>query len=175
MLETKDLILRKARFEDWEDLYQTIWNREESARHMLWKVTTSEEEAKERIRRTIEFQRDNHAWNVCEKSSGRVIGWAGIKQIEAGVYEDCGVAVGPEYTGRGYGKQIVSALAKHVFETLDGQRLIFSCRSANAASRGMILSCGFTYTHCEDRTDPRDGRPYVIEYYKLDKTETGLD
>ena len=170
-MDTKDLILRKARFEDWEDLYQNIWSREESARHMLWKVTTSEEEARDRIQRTVEFQRDHEAWIVCEKADGRVIGWAGIRQLEPGVYEDTGVAVGPEYTGRGYGKQIVSALTEYVFETLGGQRLILSCRSANAPSRGTILSCGFTYTHSEDRVDPRDDSPYVVEFYERKKTE----
>lgn len=43
MLETTDLILDKAKFSDWEGLYRNVWSRPESARHMLWNLTTREE------------------------------------------------------------------------------------------------------------------------------------
>ena len=51
-METRDLILDKARFEDWENLYRNVWSRPETARHMLWTVTDSEEEARARMERT---------------------------------------------------------------------------------------------------------------------------
>ena len=35
-LETKDLMLKKASFDDWSDLYHNIWSQEESAKFMLW-------------------------------------------------------------------------------------------------------------------------------------------
>ena len=35
MLETKDLILDKARFEDWKPMYRNVWSRPESFRYML--------------------------------------------------------------------------------------------------------------------------------------------
>ena len=56
MLETPDLILDKAKFSDWEDLYRNVWSRPESARHMLWSLTTSEEDARIRIQKTIEYR-----------------------------------------------------------------------------------------------------------------------
>ena len=57
MIETDDLILDKAVFEDWRGIYQNVWSRPESARYMLWKVTESESEARIRIRKTMEFQK----------------------------------------------------------------------------------------------------------------------
>ena len=48
-METRDLILDKARFEDWENLYHNVWSRPETARYMLWTVTDSEEEARARM------------------------------------------------------------------------------------------------------------------------------
>lgn len=168
MIETKDLVLRKAQFEDWKDMYQNVWSREETARHMLWTVTESEEHAMERMRRTMQFQSEHDAWFVFEKKSGRAIGFAGILPIEDGVYEDCGIALGPEFVGRGYGKQILTALRAYAFETREAKAFVVSCRSQNAASRGAILSCGFTFTHTEDRVDPRDDTPYVLEFYKLE-------
>ena len=167
MLETKDLILRKAQYEDWADMYRNVWSREETARFMLWQVTRSEEEAMERMHRTMNYQRENDAWTVYEKKSGQAIGWGGIVLLSNGVYEDCGIAVGPEFVGKGYGKQILTALTDYAFNQLRAQAFVASCRSQNAASRGTILSCGFTFTHVEDRLDPRDGSPYELEFYRL--------
>lgn len=39
MLETKDLVLDKARLEDWEAMYRNVWRHPESARYMKWSVT----------------------------------------------------------------------------------------------------------------------------------------
>lgn len=168
-MQTKDLILRKARFEDWEDMYRNVWSHGQTARFMLWQVTTSEEEAKIRIKRTIAFQQTNHAWLVCEKAGGQAIGFAGMTEVEEGVYEDCGIAVGPGFTGRGYGKQILTALTEYAFNRLGARKFIASCRSENGPSRGMILGCGFHFTHCEDRVDPRNGMPYVLEFYEKER------
>ena len=49
MIETKDLILRKAEFEDWAGIYRNAWSRPDCARYMLWNVTTNDEDAKARI------------------------------------------------------------------------------------------------------------------------------
>lgn len=169
MLETEGLVLRKAQFDDWKDLYRNILSRAESTRYMLWQVTASEEDAKARMQRTIEFQNENEAWTVCEKKSGQAIGWANMQLIEDGIYEDSGIAIGPEFVGKGYGKQILTALTNHAFDQLGAKAFVASCRSQNAASQGMIRSCGFVFTHSEDRVDPRDGTSYVLEYYRLDK------
>lgn len=45
MLETKDLILDKAKFSDWEGMYENVWSHPESAKYMLWKLTTNEDDA----------------------------------------------------------------------------------------------------------------------------------
>lgn len=165
-MQTKDLILRKARFEDWEDMYRNVWSQAQTARFMLWQVTTSEEAAKSRMERTMAFQQTNHAWLVYEKLSAQAIGFAGMTEVEEDVYEDCGIAVGPGFTGRGYGKQILRALTEYAFMQLGAKKFIASCRSENGASRGMLLGCGFRYTHRENRVDHRTGMPYVLEYYE---------
>ncbi len=69
-METKDLILRKAEFEDWKPMYHNVWSRAETAKYMAWRITDSEEAAKERIQRTIAYQSTHDAWVVCEKKSG---------------------------------------------------------------------------------------------------------
>lgn len=78
VMETKDLILGKAKYEDWRWVYRNVWSRQETAKYMLWKVTVSEEEAQERMKRTILWQETHDAWLVYGKGSGQAIGFAGV-------------------------------------------------------------------------------------------------
>ena len=57
-LKTEDLLLRRARYEDWKPMYENVWRHESCARYMLWDVTTSEEAARDRIERTIRYQQN---------------------------------------------------------------------------------------------------------------------
>ena len=165
MLETKDLIIKKCEQKDWKDLYNNIWRHSESAKYMLWNVTTSEEAAKERMERTLAYEAAHpYSWMVYEKKSGQAIGWAGMEEIEDGVYEDQGIAIGPAFVGKGYGKQIVNAMVDFARDELGAKKMVLSYRSQNIASRRLQESCGFRYYHSEERVDPRNGEPYIIEY-----------
>lgn len=166
MLETKDLVIKKAEQKDWRDMYHNLWCHSESAKHMLWNVTTSEEAAQARMERTITFQATHeYQWNVYEKKSGQAIGFAGLEQLEEYVYGETGIAIGPAFTRRGYGKQILDALVEFARDELGAKRFVASCRSANEASKGLILSCGFSYSHSEEKVDARNGERYMLEYY----------
>lgn len=166
-LETEDLILKKPAFEDWKDMYQNLWMHGESARFMLWSPTKSEEDAKERMQRSIEFQKTHLAWFVYEKKSSQAIGFAGMRELEPGVYEDTGVAFGPDFVGKGYGKQVVKAFLSYAFE-LGAKKFVLTCRSQNTPSKAVILSSGFRYTHSEEKIDPRNGEKYELEFYEIE-------
>lgn len=165
MYETDRLQLKHPVFSDWEGMYRNLWCHRESAEFMLWNVTTSPEEAQERMRRSIAFQEGKPAWFVYEKSSGEPMGFAGFREIEPGVFEDTGIAVGPAFVGKGYGKEILNLLTRIAKEEYDAVGFIASCRSRNSASRGMILGCGFRFSHQEFRIDPRTNTPYDLEFY----------
>lgn len=166
ILNTKDLVLRKAVEADWRCMYENIWCHKESAKYMLWDITKSETDAKERIKRTIRFQTEHdYHWTVVEKTSGQAIGWAGLRECEPGVCEETGIAIGPKFTGKGYGKQILYALTTFAKEELTAKRFIACCRAENTASRQLQLACGFGFTNREHKVDPRDGQPYIMEYY----------
>ena len=166
MYETHRLQLKHPAFSDWEGMYRNLWCHRESAEFMLWNVTTSPEEAQERMRRSIAFQEEKPAWFVYEKSCGEPMGFAGFREIEPGVFEDTGIAVGPAFVGKGYGKEILNLLTRIAKEEYGAQRFIASCRGRNSASRGMILGFGFRFTHQEDRIDHRDGKEYILEFYE---------
>ena len=164
-LQTKDLIIKQAEQKDWKDMYYNLWCHAESAKYMLWNVTTSEEEAQTRMEKTIRFEQTHpYAWIVYEKSSGQAIGFAGMTEIEPGVYEDTGVALGPNFVGKGYGKQILNAMVEYAKTQLRAKKMVLSARSQNIASKKVQEACGFTYSHSEDRVDPRTNEPYVVEF-----------
>ena len=163
-METRDLILDKARPEDWEDLYRNVWSRPETARYMLWTVTDSDEEARARMERTISWQSGHDVWTVYEKSGGQAIGWAGLAELSPGVWQETSIALGPDFVGRGYGRQILELLMD-VARERGGTEFRCSARSENTASKALITSCRFALTGTEQKIDPRDDTPYILENY----------
>lgn len=165
ILQAADIYLAKANFEDWSSMYQNIWSRPESNRYMLWELTTDEEAAKLRIERTIEYQKTHNTYLVYEKLSGQAIGFAGLEIIVPCVFQETGIALGPDYMGKGYGKQILRLLLKYA-ASLGGKEFFYSTRAANTASVALALSCGFTYHHSLPKQDPRNGESYELVYYR---------
>ncbi len=190
ILQTKDLILKPGIFEDWKALYENLWSHEESAKYMLWRPAFSEEEAKERMWKSLKHQEESGlAWFIYrrkaeeadEKAAEEIggetlepIGFAGLVRLDEETYEDTGIAIGPDFVGKGYGKQVLNALTEYCFDELGARRLICSCRVGNAASRALQISCGFRYIHSEERTDPRNGEKYILEFYERRREERGI-
>jgi RimJ/RimL family protein N-acetyltransferase len=168
MLETIDLILDKPIFGDWKSIYENLWSHDESAKYMLWKTTKTEEDAKIKIEKNVAYMsRQPESYFVYEKSSGQAIGFAGMVQIDENTYEDTGIALGPKFVRKGYGKQILIALVEQAIKQYGATEFICSCRNANVASAKLQMSCGFIYTYSEDRKDPHTGENYILDFYKF--------
>lgn len=172
VMETRDLILRKAVYEDWKSMYLNVWSRPETARYMVWRVTADEVGAKERIERTIAWQKTHDAWLVCVKDSGEAVGFGGVKRLGPDSWGETGIALGPEYVGRGYGRQVLMMMMKYC-RSLGGREFFYSTRAANEASRALALCCGLVYGHSEQRIDPRNGEVYEAEIYRKDLRTVG--
>lgn len=172
VMETRDLILRKAVYEDWKSMYLNVWSRPETARYMVWRVTADEVDAKERIERTIAWQKTHDAWLVCVKDSGEAVGFGGVKRLGPDSWGETGIALGPEYVGRGYGRQVLLMMMKYC-RSLGGREFFYSTRAANEASRALALCCGLVYGHSEQRIDPRNGEVYEAEIYRKDLRTVG--
>ena len=166
MIETASLILDKAKFSDWKDMYNHVWSQEESARYMLWNVTTNEEDAKVRMNKTIEFQKNHDTYVVYEKSSGKAIGFAGVEKMKSHVYQETGICLGPDYTRKGYGKQIVKGLIQYCRNTYGAKEFIYSTRKENKASNQLANAMGFKLVSSESKTDNRDGHMYYLLTYR---------
>ena len=168
MLETSDLILKPAVFEDWESIWNNLWSHPESAKYMLWSPTFTAEEAQDRMRRTISFEALHpNCFLVYEKASGQAIGFAGMEERESGVWEETGIALGPAFTRKGCGTQILCALIQEAKDHLHATRFLYACRSENNASQALRRSFGFEPTFKEDLIDPRNDQPYTLEHFEL--------
>lgn len=166
ILETKDLKLEKAKYEDWKDMYRNVWSHSETAKYMEWSVTTNEEDAKLRIKRTITFEETHDTYLVYEKKSGVAIGFAGVEKMDAETYQEAGIALGPEYVGKGYGKQILELLLAYC-KSMGGKEFYYYSRAENKASRRLALACGFELWNSENRIDSRNGESYeMLVYHK---------
>lgn len=167
MIETESLILDKAKFSDWKEMYRNVWSQPESAKYMAWDITTSEEDAKIRIMKTIAFQKEHDTYLVYERSSGKAIGFAGVEQIEPYIYQEAGICLGPDHVGRGFGKQILQGLIRYCKERFGAKEFIYSTRAENIASDRLARSFGFTRISSVPKIDNKDGHRYDLLQYSL--------
>lgn len=167
MIETDDLILDKAVFDDWKGMYRNVWSQQESARYMAWRVTESESDARIRIRKTIDFQKNHDTYVVYEKKSGEPVGFAGVEELAPRIFQEAGICLGPKYVGKGFGKQILAGLIAYCQREFGAEEFIFSAREENAAANGLARSLGFKRISSEAKVDGRDGHGYNLVRYGL--------
>lgn len=170
MIETESLILDKAKFLDWKEMYHNVWSQPESARYMDWSITTSEEAAKIRIVKTIAFQKEHDTYLVYEKSSGKAIEFAGVEQLEPHIYQEAGICLGPQYVGKGFGKQILQVLIQYCREQFGAKEFIYSTRDENIASVRLAKALGFLLSSSTAKIDSKDGHHYNLLQYKRSVT-----
>lgn len=177
VIETDSLILDKAKFSDWEEMYHNVWSQPECAKYMAWKITESEEAAKIRMMKTIEFQKIHDTYLVYEKAGGKPIGFAGAEKLSSYVYQETGICLGPNYMRKGFGKQIVQGLIEYCRKNFGAKEFIYSTREANEVSNSLAKSLGFTVTSEEDKIDCRSGQHYTLLRYslKLDQSDKESD
>ncbi len=167
MLETKDLIIDKAKPSDWEGMYRNVWSQPESAKYMMWNVSDSEEKAQVRIRKTIDWQKEHDTYIVYEKESGEPIGFAGVEKLESDVCGETGICLGSKFTRKGYGRQILSALIDYCKEKYGAKEFIYQTREENISSVKLAEAFGFEQVGSEIMTDERDGHSYNYLKYSL--------
>lgn len=169
-VETPRLLLRKSRMEDWRDLYDNIWRSAEAARHMFWSPTTDEESARARMERTLAWEKAHpFKYVVEEKASGRVIGWAGVEELDEKTWGETGVALGPAFQRRGYGREILDALCE-LCRARGAERFVAAARERNLASNALIRERGFVFDRSEARVDERNGESFLMNWYHRDLT-----
>lgn len=167
MIETKSLIMDKAKFSDWKEMYDNVWSQPKCTEYMNWHITTSEENAKIRIMKTIDFQKEHDTYLVYEKSSGKAIGFAGVEKVKPYIYQEAGICLGVNYMGKGFGKQILKGLIQYCKEEFNAKEFIYSTREENRVSNRLAQSLGFIIISSISKIDSKDGHSYNLLQYSL--------
>lgn len=166
-METKDLIIDKGKMEDAKAMHYNLWKHKESAKYVLWSVTTTIEEAENRLKRWIEWQKEHMQWLVYDKVSKEAIGYASIEEIGPNKYGDIGIAIGKEYTGKGLGSQILEFLLSYI-KNLGAKEVEYSFLSGNIASQKLAEKYGFKYVKTEKRIRNWDNKEFDELIYTLE-------
>ncbi|MBQ9792306.1 MAG: GNAT family N-acetyltransferase [Clostridia bacterium] len=170
-LETQDLLIRKAVKSDFKDLLNNYWSKPKTARLMLWKPIFTPEEAVERTNKTIEFEKDKPCFVIEEKESHQVIGMVGFIETEKDIYEDCGIGIGCDFVGKGYGKQTLSKMLEYLFVDCKAQKVIYTAMQQNMASISLQEKFGFKYVQSMQKVRTHDNFEYIINMYELTKED----
>ena len=134
---------------------------------MMWSTSHTEKEGYEMTQNYLKMQEVNpNAYIVYEKEDSVPIGFAGMRETDKGIFEDSGIAVGVSYTGKGYGKQILSALLSQAFEELGAQKFIYSCWAENIPFNKLADSAGLKFSHSEEAIDRRSGGAITMNFYE---------
>lgn len=200
--ETKRLLLREFAPEDWDELQEMVGENQTEDRNGLQEAMKKAEEEAERGREGIKM---NHwdtcpeafsnypsflaylehqypfyeygIWAVIQQGSGRLIGAAGIWDMEIPAAAEIGYWIRPSFQRRGYGQEAVQAILQYVEEALaDSIHSIYAkIRKGNLPSRKLVQRLGFRQLTEEKAadgacgvTDCSEGTGSTLLQYRFD-------
>ena len=170
MIETPDLVLRQGCQEDWQDLYENLWQYDSVFCFMFSKATPSADAARKKTMAYVQMQKEVPTeYFVYEKMSGKCIGIAGLKKLSPNLFTVTDIAIGPSFWGKSYGKQVLTALSFCAFEIHHANALLYCCFEDNLPSQRLALSCGFAYTHSQIAELQKDGKDIFLMHFRKEK------
>lgn len=176
VIETDRLILR-----DWEDgdsdRFYEIMNTPAVMQHLGGVQDRGTWEAA--VGRIMGFQRDfGHSfWLLERKSDGEMIGFCGLKRVNAGGTPmtgefEVGWRLRESAWGQGYAKEAAIASLDLAFDRYDAPHVVALTVGTNQDSQGLMKRLGMTRRQDLDFDDPRFGpemNPTIV--YRIEKSE----
>ena len=169
-LESKNIIIRKSKETDYLSMLN-VWGDEEVYKWMLFTPTKTIDEAKDRLKRSFEYQKNNFAYFICLKDTDEAIGTCGIREYEPNRIEEMGICISTKYQGLGYGKEVLSLLLDLAFMKLNAKDFRYGYFIDNIKSKKLALSFGFKYYETEELIRPWDNEKKVVDLCLLTKDE----
>ncbi len=144
ILITPNLVLRRARMGDLEDLHACF---SQPAAMRYWSRPEHEtiEETREFLASMVKAPADSDDFVV--EHQGRVIGKAGAWHLP-----EIGFLLHPQFWHRGFAREALDAIIPHLFATHPIEALTAEADPRNAASISLLQRLGFAETHRAART-----------------------
>jgi ribosomal-protein-alanine N-acetyltransferase len=151
IIETSRLILRELYITDDAAMFELDSN-PDVHRYLGNNPVTSIEQSRSVIAGIQKQYKDNGIgrWATIEKSTGRFIGWSGLKFITEPEnnhvnFYDVGFRFIPEFWGNGYATESAKAALEYGFTKLNANEIIGTAHEENKASRRALEKCGLKY------------------------------
>ena len=147
-IETERLILRKARPQDAQAMFDNWASDDNVTKFMTWQTYTAIEEAHWRISYLVgEYANDNcYEWFIDLKEIGQPIGSIGAVRVEDDVQlAHIGYCIGSRWWRQGITTEAFRALIPFFFEEVGADRVEARHDPANPNSGRVMRACGLTY------------------------------
>ncbi len=155
-IETKNLILRDVKESDIDGMFQLDSNKEVH-KYLGNNPITNKKQAEEAVTfiRQQYKERGIGRFATVEKSSGRFIGWAGLKLNQGekeklnGVEDfiDVGYRFIPTFWGRGYATEAALASLEYGFKTMNYDLIYGAAEAENIASNKILRKIGLQFSN----------------------------
>lgn len=96
----KTIVIRKAEPKDVEAIFRNVWSDVEVIRTTFLYQSPDLEEAKARLERTFNYQKDKYMFFMALKDTDEAIGLCGILPVEESVYQEGGFIIGKNFNVR---------------------------------------------------------------------------
>lgn len=168
-IENKNVALRKATLDDLNDLYNNIWSDEDMAKYMLWQVSLDISNAKERLIRTINYQKDNLGFVITLKETNEVIGITGIYEYETNRYMEKGICISKQHRRKGYALEVLDMLLYMSFDIYKANDFLYSHVDYNNISKKLCEKYNFIYKETKQHIREYDNKTFNLKCYYLNK------
>lgn len=157
--ETQRLCLRETVEEDLDCFYEMMEDAD-SAR-FLAPLEENRQKEKEKL---LAYRQQMYGfygfgiWTVLEKSTGRVVGRAGLQMREGGTEPELGFGILSRERGQGYGEEACRAVLHYAREELELPFVRAMVEEENVKSRRLCEKLGFSVDNMEET----EGRRWII-------------
>lgn len=142
-LETKHLLLREHKVEDYKQVYNNYANSEIVTKYLTWKAHENEEVTKDYLK-SVEAkygQKDVYYWAIVLKESNEVIG--GISSVKNDdVCAELGYCLGVKYWNKGYMQEAAIRVIDFFFEEVGFNVVLGRCIKENLGSKTVMEKAG---------------------------------
>jgi len=145
VIETKRLVLRNFRSDDWERVH--IYGSDpDFSKYEAWGPNSVDDTKKfisEMVRQASERPRYQFNYAICLKDPDLLIGGCGIRrEAELSPIANMGWAVNPEFQSKGYATEAATALIRFGFDQLQLKLIYATCDARNQASYKVMEKLG---------------------------------
>ena len=178
-LETKRLLLRKIKSDDYKKAFNLWCHDEEQVLYTVHGIHKTEEETKKFYDRWIKEYSDNKTmrWIIELKEINEPIGVIDINNTFSKYSSvEVGYTIAKKYSNQGYATEATKRVMKYLFEECEIETFYAEFMEDNIASKKVMEKCGMTKEGClRNRCEDRNGKRQNLismsitkdEYYKI--------